>query len=921
MNTRKYMILINDQDITSDVTYCRYNPQTKKYDVTYKNQKVYSYHYSNITWLKEPDVIDPASVHISHGERELFDIQAIYVFQAIHTNYWHICFSNGSERTYNEQELHIEKSCLNHALTRNSFDYMRQLAKINDLHSEDGTILLEKQYENINFIGNHAAAAVYLNPAENEVALYPDGYPVFPFGCNESQYLAVEAALTHQISVIQGPPGTGKTQTILNIIANLLIQGKTILVVSNNNSATANVMEKLSSPKYGLGFLVAPLGNSDHKSDFIGDQSGVYPNLSSWKISDEAQMSLQKKVEEFSAELTRIFKKQQRLAKAKQEWEALQIEQKYFQQYCMDTFDLEEIPKGPGRLKSDQLMQLWQECYDFSERKQKVSLWFKIKIVLLYRITNWNFFYYDFSKIVTMMQALFYKAKNAELTEEISFLEGELKAAETDKKLDNLTAMSLRFLRGKLYVKYGGKNGRRKFTQDDLWKNSKEVAAEYPVILSTTFSSRSSLGKNMIYDYIIMDEASQVDVATGTLALTCARNAVIVGDTKQLPNVLPDDLKRRADAILESFHIDSGYSFTENSFLKSVCRVLPDVPQTMLREHYRCHPKIIGFCNQKFYHNELIVMTEDHGESDVLSLFRTVTGNHRRDHLNQRQIDVVCQEALPQLKKLGAEDIGIIAPYNDQVQAFKKQLGSDEMDVATVHKFQGREKDTIILTTVDDVVTEFSDDPYLLNVAISRAKRRLCLVVSGNEQPADSNLNDLIAYIQYNNMEITQSKIYSVFDYLYQQYTSGRLAYLKKHKRISEYDSENLMYGLIQDVLSNRSCTALDVIFHQPLNMLIRDPKLLSQTECKYAMNAATHLDFLIYNKISKKPILAIEVDGFHHHKEGTLQARRDQMKNHILDLYGISYLRFPTNGSGEKEKLEQALDEYENGFHTNSTE
>lgn len=40
-----------------------------------------------------------------------------------------------------------------------------------------------------------------------------------------------------------------------------------------------------------------------------------------------------------------------------------------------------------------------------------------------------------------------------------------------------------------------------------------------------------------------MDEASQVDVTTGALALSCAKNAVIVGDTKQLPNVITEDIK------------------------------------------------------------------------------------------------------------------------------------------------------------------------------------------------------------------------------------------------------------------------------------------------------------------------------------------------------------------------------------------
>lgn len=73
--------------------------------------------------------------------------------------------------------------------------------------------------------------------------------------------------MTHQISVVQGPPGTGKTQTILNIIANIVSSGKTVLIVSNNNSATANVQEKLN--KYGFDFIVAPLGRRENWESFI----------------------------------------------------------------------------------------------------------------------------------------------------------------------------------------------------------------------------------------------------------------------------------------------------------------------------------------------------------------------------------------------------------------------------------------------------------------------------------------------------------------------------------------------------------------------------------------------------------------------------------------------------------------------------
>ena len=110
--------------------------------------------------------------------------------------------------------------------------------------------------------------------------------PIFPFGCNNSQYKAVKSAMENQISVIQGPPGTGKTQTILNIIANILMQGKTVQIVSNNNSATENVYKKLSSPKYNLGFVAATLGSSKNKKIFIEQQNENYPDFSSWKIEE-----------------------------------------------------------------------------------------------------------------------------------------------------------------------------------------------------------------------------------------------------------------------------------------------------------------------------------------------------------------------------------------------------------------------------------------------------------------------------------------------------------------------------------------------------------------------------------------------------------------------------------------------------------
>ena len=89
--------------------------------------------------------------------------------------------------------------------------------------------------------------------------------------------------------------------------------------------------------------------------------------------------------------------------------------------------------------------------------------------------------------------------------------------------------------------------------------------------------------------------ASQVSIDTGALALTCAKNVVIVGDTLQLPNIVTGEDKKKLDAIVAEFDILSGYDCAGNSFLQSVCTLLHDAPQSLLREHYRCHPRIIDF--------------------------------------------------------------------------------------------------------------------------------------------------------------------------------------------------------------------------------------------------------------------------------------------------------------------------------------
>lgn len=899
MNTTKYMIIIKGEIKTRDVKFLEQDDASHKMNVTFNNRKTYSYTLDNVEFLENPKFLDPRKYHLSKDGKNFFSVEAIYEFVGKDATYIHVCFKNNVERDYYKSQLDIQESYLNKKDAANVFDYIKETSKLSNLKNEsNGEQLLPKKFKKISFLRSDVALTKYLNPKSLKESIDGEYMPIFPFGCNNSQYVAVKRAMENQISVIQGPPGTGKTQTILNIIANILIQGKTVQVVSNNNSATENVFEKLSSSKYNLGFIVATLGKSDNKTNFINNQKTNYPDFTSWK-SDDIQDDFMQQVQEKSKKLKTVFDKQERLAQLNQELNRLKIERKYFNEYLNETNVTVDYTKYKRSMKSNKWMKLWQECQSISEVNKDINFFFKLKFFFKYGLYNFSIYSLEISQIITTFQAFYYETRENEILKELDDITAYLNNT-SNHLLDNLTNDSMKFLKNYLANKYEKNTYRQLFTSEDFLKNPYDILNEYPVILSTTFSSRDSLNDNVVYDYVIMDEASQVDIATGALAMSCAKNMVIVGDTNQLPNVVDKHTEIRADAIFNQYNLSKGYRFT-NSFLQSVLEVMPNVTQTMLREHYRCHPKIIEFCNQKFYRGNLIIMTEDHGEKDVLKVIKTVKGNHSRNHFSQRQIDIIKNEIIPN-DITNKKETGIIAPYNNQVQSLKEQI--DGIEQATVHKFQGKEKDTIIISTVEDEITDFVDDPYLLNVAVSRAKKQLILVVTGNEQNKERNIMDLIDYIQYNNFEVVESNVYSIFDYLYKQYTKERKLFLNKNNRKLEYDSENLMYTLLEEILKNDDYKMLDFVCHFPVNMLIKNPYLLNDDECLYAMNPATHVDFLVYNRISKRAILAIEVDGYAFHQKETAQAKRDLLKNHIFELYYIPLLRFSTIGSGERERI-----------------
>ena len=408
----------------------------------------------------------------------------------------------------------------------------------------------------------------------------------------------------------------------------------------------------------------------------------------------------------------------------------------------------------------------------------------------------------------------------------------------------------------------------------------------------------------MVFDYVIMDETSQVDIKTGALALSCAMNAVIVGDDKQLPNVVNREEALALNAIQTTYSVDDRYNAVTHSFLQSCVEVFTEAPVTLLREHYRCHPKIIEFCNQRFYNGELVAMTSDNGEENVLQVVRTAKGNHAREHFNQREIDVITQEVMPKYKDM--DSVGIITPYRNQAEETNKALG--RTIASTVHKYQGRECDTIIISTVDNEPTEFSDDANLLNVAISRAKAHLCIVTNGNELPKESNLAQLITYIQYNNFEVKESKLHSVFDLLYKQYTAERLAHEATHPSVSNHLSENLVYEVLVKAIADLNLINAEVLCHYPLSRLIGDWSLLSEEEKAFAESPFSHVDFLIYNSLTKQPLQTIEVDGWNFHQKSDVQQSRDALKDRLLTKFGLCPHRISTTETVNVETIKKII-------------
>jgi hypothetical protein len=767
-------------------------------------------------------------------------------------------------------------------------------------------------YRLLRHVDPDSVLARYLNGQTPERRGAPE-WIVCPFACNLSQREAVRQSLTHSLSVIEGPPGTGKTETILNLIANIIIADLgSVGVVSFSNKAVENVGEKLEAR--GFGHIVAELGNNEKLKAFLSARDTRKVRVEEFLHSAPTELPSSLELADVSRRLTGVLDAERRRAELRDRIDGYTLERHHFRSHLQThrAPDLGDLPLL--RRSAARIIEFLAETQIDQETGRPG---------LLRRVRR--YFRYGSSRglnpadsgVVLALQAAFYERRIAELEQQLAEVERSLAAQEVNR----LTREHQELSECALAAAVASRASESQTPPHDGWlprdeAGFKAFCREYPVILSTCHSLRRRLPDGYLLDYLIIDEASQVDLLTASLAMASCRNLVVVGDRRQLrhiPGEIPDDAVAPAPA----------YDCKPHSVLSSLVELYGDaLPVTLLREHYRSHPAIIGFCNSAFYDGKLIPYTESAGRAEpAMWLHTTVPGNHMRSHSgggrsNQREIEVIEREVLDQAPApIEAQDVAVAAPYRLQADKAAGSLGDAVGTVDTVYKLQGRQRRMVILTTVLSETSagrsglKFVDDPRLVNVAVSRAIDHFVLVTNHQKLPRSRHLRDLAGYIEYRypDEQPGDSRVVSVFDLLYREYDEVLGPLAERLPAGVGSPAERIVEVVVGDILAEPEHRHLRVRSQILLCNLIPTPDKLGKDQRAFVRRRSS-VDFVIYNRITRRPVLAIEVDGFKFHEDRPEQLKRDALKDSVLMRFGIPLLRLATTGSDEERRIREAL-------------
>ena len=271
-------------------------------------------------------------------------------------------------------------------------------------------------------------------------------------------------------------------------------------------------------------------------------------------------------------------------------------------------------------------------------------------------------------------------------------------------------------------------------------KMIRNIIEESDVILATNSSAALESIAKTKFDVAIIDEASQATIPSVLIPIAKAHRFILAGDHKQLP---PTIISNKAGEL-------------ENTLFEALINKYPHKSQ-LLNIQYRMNKLLMKFPNSEFYNNSLKsdssvdkinisdIIGSNYDEDALTFIDTSHIQNNKETHLkdsksiiNKVEAEIAINIANDYLiAGVSEEDIGIISPYADQVKIIQEKT---PIEVKTVDGFQGREKEIIIISTVRSNANGnigFLNDLRRLNVAITRAKRKLIII--GNKDTLKNN--------------------------------------------------------------------------------------------------------------------------------------------------------------------------------------
>src|SRR2546425_2545517 len=630
---------------------------------------------------------------------------------------------------------------------------------------------------------------------------------------NSEQRMAVQMAISQPLTVITGPPGTGKSQVVTSILINAAWHKKRVLFASKNNKAVDVVEVRMNA--LGTRPFLLRLGSTEYNDklkDYLTRLLGTTATPEDKRNFDEARKGIEKAestLRDLTAESMAVLDLRNKVDILEQGAdEGRQVLGDGVFTACR-TLDVEGQRLAAYKLSAAlnsidrNLLGFWSRLFWTLTKEKRTSdaatlaenvrplpklLGFSLpegypKPTTLgewrHALANWNQRIEHANraqKYSLALKALSTRKPLESLHAEISSLQeslGQLSQTlwETWLRLQpsHLKPDQRRLLREYLNVlqlvaNTQGDGGR---ITNELWKQFSKLSAQVVTILPcwaiTSLSAKGRLPlKPELFDLVVIDEASQCDIASALPLLYRAKAAVIIGDPMQLRHI--SALTRVQDQQLLSRHklVEDhlGWSYSVTSLFDLASGLCRSEDIVQLRDHHRSHPDIIGFSNKEFYEGRLRVATKLRQLRPLETQGPTirwihVAGETKRPGgsslLNENEAKRVVEELGRIILHQGYPGtIGIISPFRAQVSLIRDPVSQnaqfapvlDRTDFLadTVHRFQGDERDVIIFSptisrgSIDRAAGFLRSTPNLFNVAVTRA--RAALIVIGDASAA-----------------------------------------------------------------------------------------------------------------------------------------------------------------------------------------